>query len=140
MDNPDFIDRLLAEKEDAGGDDVLQAIAEEIYSDTSKWEKIGQYPQYIQDVFYIIDYDTTLQMEGLEGFFEAGENYAETYQALMNCGARSEAEILKKASAISFDQEDYNEQYLILEKQTAYENDYEGFWKLVTDYIEKNIS
>jgi len=53
----------------------------------------------------------------------------------MNCGAMSEVEILKKASAISFDQEDYNEQYLILEKQTAYENDYEGFWRLVTDDI-----
>jgi len=36
------------------------------------------------------------------------------------------AEILKRASAVSFDQEDYNEQYLILERQTAYENDYEG--------------
>jgi len=37
------------------------------------------------------------------------------------------------------DQKDYNEQYLILEKQTAYENDDEGFWKLVADYIERNL-
>ena len=120
------------------GDDFLQAMAD-IYSEPQIWEQLTDYPQYIQDIVYIIDYDTMMQMEGLEGFFEAGRNFTETYQALLNCGARTEAEILKQAETISFDDENYSEQYRHLESQTALENDYEGFWKHVADYIERNI-
>ena len=88
-----FIDRALAQGESLTPDDFLQAMAD-IYKEPQVWRTLDRYPQYIQDVVYIIDYDTEVQMEGLDAC--AASPHAEQYiQALMNCGAAAEAEILK---------------------------------------------
>lgn len=138
-----FIDEILEQKGLISADDFLQAMAD-IYKNPDVRQSLTDYPQFVQDVIYIIDYDTEVQMEGLEGFLtnSTKDFFYETYHALVNCGARSEAEILEKAQNIVcfIDKEDgdkYDEQFEQLEKQIALHNNYEGFWNLVRAYIDR---
>ena len=130
-----FIDRALARINEMSADDFLQSMAD-IYSELIDRNEIKKYPQFVQDVIFIIDYDTELQMEGLEGFFnDSTKDYVnETIIALKNCGAIKEAEILEKCKNV--DIENYD-RYGELENDTYLNNDFEGFWKLVDYYIER---
>ena len=94
-----FIHRALAQGRRLSDDDFLQAMAD-IYRESQVWQELDRYPPYIRDVIYVIDYDTEVQMEGLDAC--AASPRAEQYiQALRNCGAVSEAEILKRAKKLT---------------------------------------
>lgn len=117
----------------------------DIYKEPEVWKILDQYPQFIQDVIYIIDYDTILQMEGLDSFVcDKEENVDHTITALNNCGAANEANILINAKNLSsnddLEDDDYFEEISALEKETALYNDieYEVFWDCVRKYIERN--
>ena len=60
-----FIDRALARGDALDADDFLQAMAD-IYKEPQVWLELDRYPQYIQDIIHIVDYDTAVQMEGLD--------------------------------------------------------------------------
>ena len=134
-----FIDRALAQGERLTPDDFLQAMAD-IYKEPQVWRELDRYPQYIQDVIYIIDYDTEVQMEGLDAC--AASPHAEQYiQALLNCGAAAEAEILKRARELSgpdYEDEAVDAEMGILYQQIALNQDYNAFWDLVRGYIERS--
>lgn len=134
-----FIDAALVNQNNLSDDDFLQAMAD-IYKEPEVWDILDTYPQYIQDVIYIIDYDTELQMEGLKGVLEGSmsESYPKIYNALINVGALDEAHILQEARCLDFESDDYDEQIVRLENQTALHNDYEFFWTLVRNYIGRN--
>ncbi len=138
-----FIDTALANQCNLSDDDFLQTMAD-IYQEPEVWKILHKYPQYIQDVIYIIDYDTELQMEGLESVLAGpmSEKYDKIHTALLNCGALEEAHILEEARQINNDSDDcdyddYYEQMEILESQTALHNGYDHFWDLVRNYIGK---
>ena len=136
-----FIDRALARRESLTPDDFLQAMAD-IYKEPQVWQALDRYPQYVRDVIYIIDYDTEVQMEGLDAC--AASPRAEQYiQALLNCGAVAEAELLKRAKELADsgpDGEDkaFDAELEGLYRQIALNQDYEGFWDLVRGYIERS--
>ena len=134
-----FIDRALAQGERLTPDDFLQAMAD-IYKEPQVWRTLDRYPQYIQDVIYIIDYDTEVQMEGMDAC--AASPHVEQYiQALMNCGAAAEAEILKRARELSgpdYEDEAVDAEMDILCQQIALNQDYDAFWDLVRGYIERS--
>ena len=52
-----LIDRALAQGDSLTADDLLQAMAD-LYKEPQVWQELAQYPQYIQDIAYIVDYDT----------------------------------------------------------------------------------
>ena len=60
-----FIDIAIENKDHMSSDDFLQAMAD-IYEEPEVWKVLEKYPQLIQDVIYIIDYDTILQTDGLD--------------------------------------------------------------------------
>ena len=136
-----FIDRALAQGPLLSDDGFLQAMAD-IYKEPQVWQVLDRYPQYIQDVIYIIDYDTEVQMEGLDAC--AASPRAEQYiQALLNCGATSEAEILKQAKKLTDSGLDYEDEAVDAEMETLYRQislnqNYEGFWALVRGYIKRS--
>ena len=136
-----FIDRALAQGDGLTPDDFLQAMAD-IYKESQVWRELDRYPQYVQDVIYIIDYDTEVQMEGLDAC--AASPRAEQYiRALLNCGAVAEAELLKRAKALadsdpSYEDEAFDAELEKLYRQIALNQDYEGFWDLVRGYIERS--
>lgn len=144
--NMNFIEEALGKKGHMSADDFLQAMAD-IYKNPEVRKSLTAYPQFVQDVIYIIDYDSEIQMEGLEGFLtdSTKQFFNETYCALMNCGALTEAEILKKAQKLiclidEIDEDNYDAQFEQLQKQVALYNDYECFWNLVRAYIDREWS
>ena len=136
-----FIDRALAQGDGLTPDDFLQAMAD-IYKEPQVWRELDRYPQYVRDVIYTIDYDTEVQMEGLDAC--AASPHAEQYiQALLNCGAAAEAEILKRARELSLSDPDDEDEAVdaemdILYQQIALNQDYDAFWDLVRGYIERS--
>lgn len=133
-----FIDRALAQGRRLSDDDFLQAMAD-IYREPQVWQELDRYPPYIRDVIYVIDYDTEVQMEGLDAC--AASPRAEQYiQALLNCGAVSEAELLKRAKKLTDSDSDYEDEAVDAEmeklyRQIALNQNYEEFWDLVRGYI-----
>lgn len=133
-----FIDCALAQGRRLSDDDFLQAMAD-IYKEPQVWQELDRYPQYVQDVIYVIDYDTEVQMEGLDAC--AVSPRVEQYiQALRNCGAVSEAEILKRAKKLTDSDSDYEDEAVDAEmeklyRQIALNQNYEEFWDLVRGYI-----
>ena len=134
-----FIDAALAKQNALSDDDFLQAMAG-IYKEPDVWDIWDAYPPYIQDVIYIIDYDTVLQMEGLAGVLESGtpEKYAKIHHALLRSGALDEARILCEAEQLDRESDHYYEQIANLQNQTALYGDYASFWNLIRSYIGKN--
>ena len=133
-----FIHRALAQGRRLSDDDFLQAMAD-IYKEPQVWQELDRYPPYIRDVIYVIDYDTEVQMEGLDAC--AVSPRVEQYiQALRNCGAVSEAEILKRAKKLTDSDSDYEDEAVDAEmerlyRQIALNQNYEEFWDLVRGYI-----
>ena len=136
-----FIDRALAQGRRLSDDDFLQAMAD-IYREPQVWQELDRYPLYIRDVIYVIDYDTEVQMEGLDAC--AASPRAEQYiQALLNCGAVSEAELLKRAKKLTDSDSDYEDEAVDAEmeslyRQIALNQNYEEFWDLVRGYIKRS--
>lgn len=133
-----FIDCALAQGRRLSDDDFLQAMAD-IHKEPQVWQELDRYHQYVQDVIYVIDYDTEVQMEGLDAC--AASPRAEQYiQALLNCGAVSEAELLKRAKKLTDSDSDYEDEAVDAEmerlyRQIALNQNYEEFWDLVRGYI-----
>ncbi len=120
------------------GDDFLQAMAD-IYSEPEVRKILDKYPQFVKDVILIIDYDSEIQMEGLDNviYGHLGEQLPEILRALDNCGATNEADVLRQAKAMT--SEEYEEKYDILCNQLAIYNDYDSFWDLVRNYIDISL-
>lgn len=138
-----FIEEALDKKGHMSADDFLQAMAD-IYKNPEVRKSLTAYPQFVQDVIYIIDYDTKIQMEGLEAFLtdSTKQFFNETYCAFINCGALTEAQILEKAQRLvclidEIAEDEYDEQFEQFEKQIALHNDYERFWNQVRAYIDR---
>lgn len=131
-----FIDKAF--ESNLKGDDFLQAMAD-VYSETEVREVLDKYPQFVKDVILIIDYDYEIQMEGLDNviYGHLGEQLPEILQALDNCGASYEADVLRQAREMSA--EKYEENYDALCDKLAIHNDYDGFWDLVRNYIDISL-
>lgn len=135
-----FIDRAF--EQNLAGDDFLQAMVD-IYSEPEVYKILNQYPPFVADVISIIDYDTALQMDGLEDIISGNlsSRYTEILNALKQCGAEHEADILRQAKELyDSDEDSYNKEYDNLNSQNALHNDYNGFWDIVRAYIDKNLN
>lgn len=132
-----FIDKAF--ESNLSGDDFLQAMAD-VYSEDNVRDELDKYPQFIKDVILIIDYDLELQMGGLDEVINGNleEQLPEILQALDNCGASQEADVLRQAKSMTLD--DYEENYEVLYDKLAINNDYEEFWDLVRDYIDTSLN
>ena len=131
-----FIDRALAQGDALTDDGFLQDMAD-IYKEPQVWAELDRYPLYIGDVIHLIDYDTELQMEGLDSVV-TGRQYERVLQALERCGAVGEADILRRAGECSDRGPDEEAEELdALSRQLAIHQDYAGFWDLVRTYIGK---
>ncbi|MBR2176942.1 MAG: hypothetical protein IJ861_08360 [Clostridia bacterium] len=116
------------------GDDFLQAMTD-IYNYSEVREELDKYPRFVRDIILIIDYDTALQMGGLDDILHGSmaDQADNIIIALKNAGADDEAELLKKANTLPDDE--LEEIYDSL----ALNNDYEGFWDLIRDYIDREM-
>lgn len=135
-----FIDKAFAQN--LKGDDFLQAMAD-IYLEPEVYKELKKYPHFVADIITVIDYDTALQMDGLDGVISGNlsNRYTEIINALENCGAKDEADVLKKAKKLYvLDDGSYDKEYNNLSSRLALNNDYDGFWDMVRAYIDRNLS
>lgn len=132
-----FIDKAFDNK--LHGDDFLQAMAD-VYSETEVREILDKYPAFVKDVILIIDYDSEIQIEGLDEVIHGNleEQLFEIIQALDNCGASQEADVLRQARAMTLGE--YEENYDSLCDKLAINNNYDGFWDLVRSYIDASLN
>ena len=135
-----FIDKAFAQN--LKGDDFLQAMAD-IYSEPEVYKELKKYPRFVADIITVIDYDTTLQMDGLDDVIRGNlsNRYAEIINSLENFGAKDEADVLKKAKKLyDLDDGSYDKEYNNLSSRLALNNDYDRFWDMVRAYIDRNLS
>ena len=140
LEKMNFIDRVF--EQNLKGDDFLQAMAD-IYSDSEVYKELKKYPRFVADIITVIDYDTALQMDGLDDIISGNlsNRYAEIINALENFGAKAEADVLKKAKELYvLDDGSYDKEYNNLSSRLALNNDYDGFWDMVRAYIDRNLS
>ena len=138
--NMNFIDKAFAQN--LKGDDFLQAMAD-IYLEPEVYKELKKYPRFVADIITVIDYDTTLQMDGLDDVISGNlsNRYKEIINALENFGAKDEADVLKKAKELYvLDDGSYDKEYNNLSSRLALNNDYDGFWDMVRAYIDRNLS
>ena len=121
-----FIDEALHNCHD--GEELVQALAD-IYKHPEVRNVLNKYPEWINDIIVIIDYDTNLQMEGLDF-----KTYDREIKALNNMGIVEEAKVLSLISEASTNKEIEDCYY-----QLAYNNNYDEFWNTVYSFAEKNI-
>ena len=124
--NKTFIDKALETV--TSGEDFVQAMAD-IYSHDEVRDVLNEYPEWIVNIITVIDYDTELQMEGLDF-----RSYDAEIKALRSIGIDSEAEVLSSLSSESTD-EDLSDCY----DRLALNNDYDAFWLAVYEYAEENL-
>lgn len=62
--NINFIEEILTNINSLRAEDVIESMAE-IYNIPIDREDLVKYPQFIQDIIFIIDYDTELSMNGI---------------------------------------------------------------------------
>ena len=122
-----FIDEALESV--SSGEDFVQAMAD-IYSHSEVRNVLNKYPDWIKNIITVIDYDSELQMEGLD--FRA---YDDEICALKSIGLQTEADELAILTNESTDEE-LNQCY----EKLAINNDYEAFWEMVFRYAEDNIN
>ena len=121
-----FIDEALETV--SSGEDFVQAMAD-IYSHAEVRDVLKEYPDWIVNIITIIDYDTELQMDGLDF-----KSYDDEIKALRSIGIESEAVILSLITGESTDEE-LSECY----DRLALNNDYDAFWLAVYEYAEENL-
>ena len=126
-----FIDKAF--EQNLKGDDFLQAMAD-IYLEPEVYKELKKYPHFVADIITVIDYDTALQMDGLDDVISGNlsNRYTEIINALENFGAKDEAYVLDDGS--------YDKEYNNLSSRLALNNDYDGFWDMVRAYIDRNLS
>ena len=92
-----FIDGILLEIDNMSASEIIESIATKIYSEPIERRELTKYPQFVQDIIFIIDLDTELTMNGMFGFIENStvEYIDETISALKRISADSDANILQ---------------------------------------------
>ncbi|MDO5156129.1 MAG: hypothetical protein Q4D51_09210 [Eubacteriales bacterium] len=109
------------------GEDFVQAMADK-YSNPEV--DLKQYPDWIKNILTLIDYDTELQMDGLDF-----KSYKNVIDALNDVGLYEEAQALKELEEDS-SEKSVEECY----SKLAINNDYEMFWDTVFEYADKNLN
>lgn len=97
-----FIDKAF--DNNLRGVDFLKAMTN-IYSEDEVQEVLNQYPQFVKDVIFIIDYDIAIQTDDLDAviYGDLDEELPEILQALDNCGAGYEANVLRRAKVMTLE-------------------------------------
>ncbi len=131
-----FIDEVLKNLGTMRADDVIQSMAR-IYEKVIERTKIAEYPQFIQDIIYIIELDTELAMSGIGGVLDnnIGEYMNEIILALQNIHANRDAQVLQQIINL-YNIDETGEKINELADQLYLYTDFD-IWSLLEFYVEK---
>ena len=94
-----LIERVLSKISDTSADDIIEALTY-IYAEPLERDSLSVYPQFIQDVIFIIDMDTELNMQG-DVIANLSKFIPNMIKALENCNAQVDADAMRKIHEIS---------------------------------------
>ncbi|MFD0870969.1 Uncharacterised protein [Chlamydia abortus] len=130
-----FIDEVLSNISVMSADDVIQSMFR-IYDEPVDRDALSAYPQFIQDIIWIIDMDTELAMNGIGGLMgnSTGHYADKMIDALRHISADKEAETLTQIYQIyqsDLDDEKIDELAGSLYLYTDFD-----IWPLLEAYVE----
>ena len=89
------MDEMLPLINSMSAGEIIEAIGGNLYNEDVDWEKILSYPQFVQDIIFLIDLDTALAMNG-DVLMNNLERVPNMIAALKNIGADNDSVILQK--------------------------------------------
>jgi hypothetical protein len=90
-----FLDEIMVRLDAMSADDVIEAVGGGMYINPAIRGELHNYPQFIQDIIYIVDLDTALNMDGDVLVNNEGE-LPGMLTALRNIHADKEASLLQR--------------------------------------------
>lgn len=142
-----FLDGLLQRLDTMSVDDIIQEIGGNLYKSGIGREEILKYPQFIQDIVFLIDMDTELNMQGDVLVNSTSQFVPNMITALQNIHADKEAVLLQTVLDTAHTmnlQEDKDEDEVDAIIEDLYHRMYfrTGFdiWSLLEAYVDKEKS
>lgn len=141
-----FIDSILQHLDSMSADDVIQQIGEGIYKEGVPRDEILAYPQFIQDIVFLIDMDTELQMQGDLTNFSVKKHIPNMIIALKNMHEDSEANLLQNIhdiySASSYEEDVTDKVDTLLDElySKMYFETGNDIWSSLEMYVELEIN
>lgn len=132
------LDNILENLPHLSADDIIQTLGAEMYEkEFPELDQLGNYPKFIQDAIYIIEFDTELAMNGIGGVLENWINciIPKIIKAFQNIGANQEADILSKIYAI-YQTSPCSDEIETLSKSFYLYTSFD-IWSLLDTYVEQ---
>ncbi|SHL29070.1 DMP19 family protein [Flavobacterium chilense] len=131
-----FIEKTLNNLCDMTADDVVQSMAK-IYNEPIDRNKLLEYPQFIRDIIFLIDFDTEMNMQGDVLQNSIKEHVPNIITALGNIEANNESKILQEIYK-RFQQNPDDEMIDKLYAKMYLYTDFD-IWLLLDIYVEKQM-
>lgn len=135
------LDNILEKIPYLSADDIIQTLGEEMYKgkdkDFPELDRLGNYPNFIQDAIYIIEFDTELAMNGIDGVLDNRTAclIPKIIKAFQNIGANQEADILSQIYIIN-QTFPWSNEIETLGKSLYLYTDFD-IWSLLETYVEQ---
>lgn len=132
------LDNILENLPHLSADDIIQTLGSEMYEkEFPELDKLGNYPKFIQDAIYIIEFDTELAMNGIGGVLENRINciIPKIIKAFQNIEANQEADILSQIYAI-YQTSPCSDEIETLRKSFYLYTSFD-IWSLLETYVEQ---
>ncbi len=131
------LDKIITQLENLSAQEILDQLGAEMYQeDFPKREELSLYPQFLQDVIFIIDWDTELTMEGIGGVLENSIHHfiPQIISGLHRMGADNQAEVLSEINT-KYQINPDDETIAFLTQKLYLYTDFD-IWILVENYLE----
>ena len=135
------LEKILENIPYLSADDIIQTLGAEMYKGEDKdfleLDKLGNYPNFIQDAIYIIAFDTELAVNGIGGVLDnmIDSIILKIIKAFQNIGANQEADILSKINLIN-QTSPFSNEIETLRKSLYLYTDFD-IWSLLEIYVEQ---
>ncbi len=134
-----YIDDILNRLHVMSADDIIQEIGGKIYSEPLDRDEILKYPQFIQDIIFLIDMDTELTMQGDVLVNSTGQHVPNMIVALKNIHADNDANLLQKIYDVYQSNPNYDIIWETLDDfySRMYLYTDLDIWRLLNTYVEQ---
>jgi L-fuculose-phosphate aldolase len=133
-----YIDEILPRIHSMNADEIIEAIGGNFYDKGVEWEDILKYPQFVQDIIFLVDLDTALAMNG-DVLMNNLTRVPNMITALKNVGANNDSTLLQKIYdeyTAGYDEDRTEEVWNHeLYKEMYFYNDLD-IWGLLEKYVE----
>jgi len=139
-----YIDEVLQQLGSISSDDILQRIGGDFYGSGVDWNQLLDYPQFVQDIVFLVDMDSALMMDG-DVLINNFDRVPNMILALKNIRADTDSLLLQEiydeyVLSLDYDEVKANEIWSVtisdLYKKMYYMTGFD-IWSLLIDYVDR---